>query len=104
RGDQLRPAALQLAGDGDRCRPHLVGIPSRLERDIDMESAVPRRLRVPDDSELVQQSVDFDRGAPHLFEADARLRVEIEAQLVGYVRAVMAMRPEVKAEACEVHV
>jgi hypothetical protein len=79
RRDQLWAAALELARRGDRCRPHLVGVPMRLEPDVDVEAAVPGRLRVADDPELVEQPPKLDRRRPHVVEVDARLRVEIEA-------------------------
>src|SRR5438874_13433584 len=55
-GEQLGPAALELARGGDRRSPHLVGVPTRLEPDVDVQAAVPGRLRVADDPELVQQA------------------------------------------------
>ena len=62
-----------------------------------------RRLRVADDAELVEQPADARRGGSCLLEADARLWVEVEAQLVGDVGAVAEIRPDVEAEAPEVH-
>src|SRR4029453_12254379 len=55
RGDQLGVAALELTRGGNRRGPHLVGVPARLEPDVDVEAGVPGRLRVADDPQLVEQ-------------------------------------------------
>ena len=75
----------------------------RLEPDVNVEAAVPGGLRVPDDAELVEQAAQLDGGVADVVEVHARLRVEIEAQLVGDIGAVVLVRPDVKAEAGEVN-
>ena len=72
RGDQLGAAALELAGGRDRRAPHVVGVPARLEPDVDVQPAVPGRLRVADDPELVEEPAHLGRRRAHLLEADAR--------------------------------
>src|SRR5205823_7470681 len=89
RSDQLGMPPLELARRGDRGRAYLVRVPARLEPDIDMQPAVPGRLRVAGDVELVQQAADFDRGGAHAVEVDTRLRIEVEAQLVGDLGSVV---------------
>ena len=51
-----------------------------------MQTAVPGRLRVAGDPELVEEPAELDGGLARLLEPDSRLRIEIEAQLVGDVR------------------
>ena len=103
RGDQLGAAPLELARGGDRRRPHLVRVPARLEPDVDVQAAVPGRLRVADHPELVEQAAELAGRGPHVVEVDARLRVEVEAQLVRDIGAVVKVRPDVEAEARQVH-
>ena len=79
RGDEVGPAALELARGRDRRGANLVGVPARLEPDVDVEAAVAGRLRVADQAELVEQAAQLDRRSAHLVEPDAGLRVEVEA-------------------------
>ncbi len=64
-----------------------------------MQAAIPGRLRAAGNAELVEEPAELDGGLARLLEADSRLRVEIEPQLVGDVRLVGAVRPDVEAEA-----
>src|SRR5207247_5558899 len=64
RRDQLGAAPLELARRGDRCRPHLVRVPARLEPDVEMETAVPGGLRVADDPELFEQTAKLRCSGP----------------------------------------
>src|SRR5919204_76408 len=98
RRDQLWAPALELTGRGDGCRPHFVRVPTRLQADVDVEPAVARGLRVADDPKLVQQAAKLGRCGAHLVEADTRLRVEVEAQLVGDLGPAMEVRPHMKTD------
>src|SRR5262245_29504661 len=102
-GDQVGTAPLELAGGGDCRGTNLVGVPPRLEADVDVEAPVPRGLRVTDDPELAEQASELVRRRPDVVEVDLRLRVEVEAELVDDVRAVAKVRPDMKAEAREVY-
>src|SRR3954452_6655191 len=68
-----------------------------------MQAAIPRRLRVTDDPELVEQRAESAGRGSDPVEVDPRLRIEIEAELVSDIGAVVYVRPDVKAEAGEVH-
>src|SRR5919204_1318091 len=81
-GEQLGTAPLELARDCDGCRTHFVGVPARLEPDVNVEAAVPGRLWIADDPELVEQAAELRRRGPHVVEVHARLRVEVETELV----------------------
>src|SRR2546423_573754 len=93
RGDQLGTAPLELARGCDRGCPYLVGVPARLEPDVDMKATIPRRLRITGNPEPVEQAPELTRRSPHLLELDARLWVEIESQLVGHIGTVMNVGP-----------
>ena len=67
-----------------------------------MQPAVAGRLREAGDAELVEQRLELPGGRARLGEAGARLRVEVEAQLVGVLGVVGAVRPDVEAQAGEV--
>ena len=95
-------AALELVRDGHGGRAHGVGVPARREADVDVQSAVARRLRVRGDAELVEQRPEMVRRAPRLVEAGARLRVEVQAQLVAVLGVGGPVGPHVEAEAAEV--
>ena len=98
-----RAAALELARDGHGGRADLVGVPARLQADVDVQAAVAGRLREAGDAELVEQRLELPGGRARLGEARARLGVEVEAQLVGVLGVVGAVRPDVEAQAGEVH-
>ena len=68
-----------------------------------MDAAIARRLRPSRDADLVEQRFDDARARAHLVEADAGLRVEIDAQLVGVGRIVSAIGPHMEAETAEIH-
>jgi hypothetical protein len=67
-----------------------------------MQPAVAGRLRIARDPELVEQRLERPGGGARLGEAGARLRVEVEAQLVGVLGVLGAVRPDVEAETGEV--
>ena len=102
RRHQIGVAPLELAGGGDGRPPDVVGIPPRLEPDVDVHAAVAGRLRVADDPELVEEGPHLGRRCPDVREVVAGLRVEVETELVGVFRVVGEVRPDVEAEAPDV--
>jgi hypothetical protein len=101
-GEDVGAAALELARRGHRGEANGVGVPARLQADVDVESAVAGRLGKADDAELVQERLELRGRHAGLGEARARLRVEVQAQLVGVVGVVGAVRPDVEAQTGEV--
>ena len=68
-----------------------------------MDAAVAGGLGPALDAQLVEQRAHLVRGDTRFVEPHSRLRVEIDAQLVGVLGIVGAVRPHVEAEAAEVH-
>ena len=66
-----------------------------LEPHVDMDPPVARGLGVADDAELVEQGADVTGGLPDLVESDTGLGVEVDAELVGVVRIIGPVRPQV---------
>src|SRR3954454_5287294 len=81
-------SALELARDRDCRTAHVVGVSARLEADVDVQPAVAGRLGVAGDAELVEQRPELGGSAAHVGEVGARLRVEVQAQLVGVLGVV----------------
>ena len=79
-----------------------VGVPARLQADVDVQPAVAGRLGEAGDAQLVEQRLELRGRRARLGEAGARLRVEVEAQLVGVLGVVGAVGPDVEAQAGEV--
>ena len=67
-----------------------------------MQPPVAGGLRIADDAELVQQGLDLRGREADIREVGARLRVEIQAQLVAMLGVRGAIRPDVKTKATEV--
>ena len=63
-GDQVGMPAFEFAGQGHGAGPDLEAVPARLEPDVDVDAAVPGRLRVPDHAQLVQQGPHAGRPPP----------------------------------------
>src|ERR1700733_7988779 len=59
RGDKVRAPSFQLARDGDGRAADLDGVPARRQPDVDVQAAVPCRLRIAGDASLVQQAVQL---------------------------------------------
>src|SRR5271168_1883795 len=55
RGNQVRPPAFQFARDRHGRAAHLVGVPARLEPDVDVEAAITGRLGVTGHASVGQQ-------------------------------------------------
>src|SRR5439155_3123927 len=96
-------ATRELPRHGYRAGAHLHGIPAPLEPHVHVNAAVARRLGPARESQLAQQGPHLARGDACFFEADAGLRVEIDAELVRVLRVRGQVRPDVEAEAPEVH-
>ena len=91
-------AALQLASERDRGVADVGERPARLDPHVDVDAAAAGGLREADVAELVEQRPRL-AGDPHgVVEVGARLRVEVEAQLVRMVDVVAAHGPRVKRD------
>jgi hypothetical protein len=77
--DQIREAALQLAGQCDGGRAHLYRVPARLEPEVHVQAVVARRLRIAPQAELLEHITAEQGDGADLFEADAGRRVEVDA-------------------------
>src|SRR5215831_11579811 len=96
RGDEIRPPALELARDRYRGAADLVGIPAGLQPDIDVQAAVPGRLRVTGHARLVQQRLELSCRLLDVPEVDARRGVQVDPQLVSVLWIAGQVRPDVK--------
>jgi len=66
--------------------------------DVDVDAAAARGLRKADVAQLFEQA-SRDAGDPHrVGEVGARLRVEVQPQLVGMVDVVASHRPRVERD------
>ena len=72
--------------------------PARLDPDVDVDPAAAGGLREADVAELAEQHARLGGDAHGVGEVRARLRVEVEAQLVGMVDVVAADRPRVERD------
>ena len=89
---------LELAPERDRRVAHVGEGPARLDPHVDVHAAAARGLREARVAELVQQRPRLG-GDPHgVGEVGARLRVEVDAQLVGMVDVGVAHRPGVERD------
>ena len=68
-----------------------------------MQPVVSRRLRIAAQAELLEHVAAEQGHRAHLVEADARRRVEVDAQLVGVRRVGGEIGPQVQPEAADVH-
>ena len=97
-GHLARQAALELAAEGDRGVADVGERPARLDPDVDVDAAAARGLGEAGVAELASSSRAVG-GDPHgVGEVGARLRVEVEAQLVGMVDVVAADGPRVERD------
>ena len=91
-------AALELAAERDRGVAHVGERPARLDADVDVHAAAARGLREARVAELLQQRPRLGGDAHRVGEVGARLRVEVEPQLVRVVDVVVAHRPRVERD------
>src|SRR5690606_8147388 len=80
-GQQVGPAALELARDRDGGGTHLVGVPPRLEPEVDVDATLAGRLREAGQTDLLEQVAQLTGGLARRVEVGAGLGIEIEAQL-----------------------
>ena len=97
-----RRAPLDLARERERAAADDRELPVRLDAAVDVDAAVAARLRPADVADLVEHLV-HDRGdLLRLGEAGARLRVDVDAQLVRALRVGASRRPRAELERREV--
>src|SRR3954471_11103762 len=100
--DELRRTPLDLSCERERATAHLAEAPFRLDAAGDVDPAVPRRLRPAHEAELVERLLD-DRGdLLRLGEAGARLRIDVDAELVRMLDVAAARRPGMEVDSGEV--
>ena len=102
RGGDPVVALLQLAAEADRGVPDVAELPVGPDPHVDVHAAVARRLRVADQPELLQQLARHPGHAHRVGEGGARLRVEVDAQLVGSVDVVATDGPGVEGQRAHV--
>ena len=93
--DELRRAPLDLARERERAAAHDGELPVRLDAAVDVHAAVAARLRPADVADLVEHLVHDRRRPASPRRTRARLRVDVDAQLVGLLgvaRAATATR------------
>ncbi len=91
-------APLELTPERDRRVADVGERPARLDPDVDVDASAARGLREAGVAELVQQRARLGGDAHGVGEVRARLRVEVDAQLVRMVDVVAANRPRVKRD------
>ena len=74
----------------------------RLDAAEDVDAAVPRGLRPADVADLVEHLAHERRDALPVLERRARLRVDVDPQLVRMLRVLPARRPRVEVDDREV--
>src|ERR671933_2975068 len=67
-----------------------------------MDAAVPGRLRPADEADLLEHLPDDARDLLRVSEGGARLRVDVDAELVGVLDVAAPRRPRVEVERREV--
>ena len=100
--DELRRAALDLAREREGAAPYLAEAPLRLDPAGDVDAAVARRLRPADEAELVERLPHHCRDLLRLGEAGARLRVDVDAELVRVLDVAAPRRPGVEVDRREI--
>ena len=98
RGHLAGQPPLELAPERDRRVADVGERPARLDPHVDVHAAAARGLREARVAELAQQRPRLGGDAHGVVEVGARLRVEVEAQLVGMVDVVVAHRPRVEGD------
>ena len=90
------------AGDGDHRVPDVDEVPLRADPGEDVDPPPARGLRPAHEARLVEHLVQHGRDGDGVGEVGARLRVEVDAQLVGPVGVGAAHRPRVEVERAHV--
>ena len=74
-----------------------VNVHRRLDAEVHVNAAAPRRLRVADEAQFVEHRLEpFHGGSTRLVEPGAGLRVEVDAQLVGMIDVGSARMPRME--------
>jgi hypothetical protein len=76
--------------------------PERLDPDGDVDAAIPRRLRPPRIADLVKHLGDDAGDRLRVGEIRARLRVDVDPQLVGMLDVAPAGGPWMEVDRAEV--
>ncbi len=92
-GHLARQAPLELAPEGDRGVTDVREGPARLDPNVDVYAPASRRLGESDVAELVQEHPRGAGDAHGVRVVRARLRVEVETQLVRMVDVLAPNRP-----------
>ena len=100
--DQIGMPSFELSGQRHRAGANLEAVPPRLEPDVDVEAPVPRRLGVPDHTQLGEQGPHLACRHSNLVEGGAWLGIEVDAELIRMGWVVGPVRPQVQTEASEV--
>ena len=85
-GDQVGPAARQLAGDGHGGRTHREAVPLAEQAHVHVQPSVASGLDVRPHPQLVEQRVQLGGGLLSHREVGARAGIEVDAQLVAVGR------------------
>ncbi len=101
RGDPTRHPALELTADGDGGMPDLGEGPPRLDPHVDVDATTAGGLRIPDPAELVEHPAQLQGDGHRVVEVRPRLRVEVDAQLVGVLDIAGSHRPGVEGDRAE---
>src|SRR5262249_26838745 len=100
--DELRRTSLDLAREREGAATHLAEAPVRLDAARDVDAAVARGLRPPDETQLVERLVHDRRALLRLGQAPARLGVDVDAELVGMLDVAPSGRPGVEVDGGEI--
>ena len=98
----LRQPPLDLARERERGAPHDRELPVRLDPAEDVDAAVPRGLRPARVADLGEHLADERGDALSVLEGRSRLRVDVDAQLVGMLGVAPSRRPRVEVDDGEV--
>ena len=85
RGDEVGQPPLELAGDADDAVPHVEELVGRRDPGVDVHAAVAGRLGARGEPDLGHHLAQREGRLDRVLEGAARLRVEVDAQLVGVV-------------------
>ena len=101
-GRVLGQPALHLPRQGQRRTPDLEEVPRWLDADVDVDPARAGGLRPALEAEPLEDILHLRSHPPHRGELHARLRIEVDPQLVGVIDVRAPDRPGVQVETAEV--
>ena len=102
RGGDVGETPLELARQGQSRSADVGEAPARLDGDVDVDAARPRRLREPDERVLLEHGARLEGHTSHRVEGNAGLGVEVDAKLVRVIGVAPSHRPRVEVEASQV--